>query len=67
MTRTPFRKVRDDKKIGNINDLPKEATKGWRSDTHLGTILKENRVTNKEALKQKIRDQNKIQNMDKTK
>ncbi|WP_299293581.1 hypothetical protein [Nitrosopumilus sp.] len=60
MKREPFRKVRSDKKIGNIKDLPKKAVEGRRKDTQLGTILNENNVTNKEELKRKFRNHNRL-------
>lgn len=60
VARQPFRKVRDDKKIGNISDLPKKAIEGRRKDTHLGTVLSDNNVTNKEELKKKFRNQNRL-------
>ncbi|WP_371504512.1 hypothetical protein [Nitrosopumilus adriaticus] len=60
MPKIPFRKVRDDKKIGNIKDLPKKAVEGRRKDTQLGTVLKDNNVTNKEELKRKYRNQNRL-------
>jgi len=59
--REPFRKVRSDKEIGNIKDLPKEATKGHRKDMQLGTLLDEHRVGNKEELKRKFRRQHRLE------
>lgn len=55
MARVPFRKMRSDREIGNISDLPKEATEGRRSDMHIGTLLDEERVTSVEALKDKYK------------
>jgi len=56
----PFRKIRNDKKIGNINDLPKEAIEGRRKDMQLGTLLDEFNVKHKEELKRKIRNQHRL-------
>ena len=48
------------KKIGNIKDLPKKAIEGRRKNTQLGTVLSDNNVTNKEALKKKFRNENRL-------
>ena len=58
MDRIPFRKMRDDREIGNIPGLPKAATDGHRADMQIGTLLDIHKVTTVEALKEKFRGNN---------
>jgi|APSaa5957512535_1039671.scaffolds.fasta_scaffold166270_1 hypothetical protein len=60
MVKVVGRKMRDDREIGNIPDLPKAATKGKRPDMHIGTLLDIYHVTTVEALKIKFRNENKL-------
>lgn len=60
MDRVPFHKMRDDRKIGNIPDLPKEATDGCRKDMQIGTLLAKWNVRTVEELKIKFRNRNRL-------
>lgn len=51
-----IRKKRDDTKIRNVSDLPGEVKRKYRSDTNLGTVLRDYGVTTKSQLKKKLRD-----------
>jgi len=50
-----FRKKRKDTKIGNVSDLPSKVRGRYRSDTNLGTVLRDYGVTTKSQLKKKLR------------
>jgi len=50
-----IRKKRDDVKIRNVSGLPKEITDNYRSDTTLGRVLSDYKVTTKGELMRKIR------------
>jgi len=58
MDRVPFQKMRNDREIGNIPDLPKEAVEGCRSDMQIGTLLDKWNVRTVEELKTKFRNRN---------
>lgn len=60
MDREPFRKMRNDRKIGNIPGLPKDAIKGCRKDMQIGTLLDKWNVRTVEELKIKFRNQNRL-------
>ena len=60
MDRVPFRKMRDDREIGNIPDLPKEAIEGCRSDMQIGTLLARHNVRTVEELKIKFRNKHRL-------
>ena len=60
MVKVVGRKMRDDREIGNIPDLPKAATKGRRQDMQIGTLLDIYHVTTVEALKIKFRNENRL-------
>ncbi len=50
-----IRKTRDDRLIRNITGLPKEIYDRYRSDTQIGTVISDYRVTTIGELKRKIR------------
>jgi len=50
-----IRKKRDDTKIRNVSDLPTDVRSRYRSDTNLGTVLRDYGVTTKSQLKKKLR------------
>jgi len=58
MDRVPFQKMRNDREIGNIPDLPKEAMEGCRKDMQIGTLLDKWNVRTVEELKTKFRNRN---------
>jgi len=60
MDRKPFRKMRDDRHIGNIDSLPKKITEGRREDMQIGTLLDENKVGTVEELNKKFRKDNRL-------
>jgi len=60
MDRKPFHKMRNDRKIGNVPDLPKEAIKDCRKDMQIGTLLAKWNVRTVEELKIKFRNENRL-------
>ena len=51
-----FKQKRNDTKIGNIRDLPKQVTDKYRSDATLGYVLDREREVSKNQLKKKYSD-----------
>lgn len=51
----PIAKKRDDTKIRNISYLPKEITDKYRSDTQIGTVLRDYKVTTLGELRRKLK------------
>ena len=51
-----IRKKRDDTKIGHVSDLPSKVRNRYRSDTNLGTVLRDYGVTTKSQLKKKLKN-----------
>ncbi|AFS80704.1 hypothetical protein NKOR_04070 [Candidatus Nitrosopumilus koreensis AR1] len=58
--REPFRKMRNDREIGNVSNLPKDAIEGCRKDMQIGTLLDKWNVRTVEELKKKFRKQNRL-------
>ena len=50
-----YRQIRNDKKIGNISDLPAEVKGKYRSDATLGHVLDCERVVSLTKLREKYR------------
>jgi len=50
-----IRKTRDDRLIKNISGLPKQIHDRYRSDTQIGTVLSDFKVTTIGELKRKIK------------
>lgn len=50
-----IRKKRDDTLLRNISGLPKEITDKYRSDTTIGRVLSDYKVTTLGELKRKLR------------
>ena len=63
MVKVVGRKMRDDREIRNIPDLPKAATQGRKGSMHIETLLDIYHVTTVEALKIKLRNENKLKKL----
>ena len=51
-----YRRKRGDTKIENIDEIPDQVKEKYRSDSHLDTILGNERVTSLHQLKKKYQD-----------
>ena len=54
-----FKRKRGDTKLKNVSGISKKVEKKYRSDSHLETILKREKVTSLHQLKQKYIDERK--------